>query len=110
MARANQAYPDLATPQDRKNLGTQSFLADLARHLSELISLGRHVHAAVQSIMGSAPAPSDILDAVVLAMFRDGIFATIVAGKPHMNTALFQGYAEALARVLLDDHWDAISR
>jgi hypothetical protein len=101
---------DIATPDDRKNLISQSFMHDLQKYKRELITLARHVHAAAQSLMGGSLSASDILDAVVTAMFRDGIFATIVHGKPHMNTGLTQGYAEALARVLLNDYWTEISR
>src|SRR5208282_3620984 len=99
----------LSTSQDRTNLASRNFMSDYQYYKAELIVAARHVYAAIESVIGT-PQPIDLRDALAKALLeKDGTFATIVKSKLHMQPGLRAGYALALACVLLDDNWPAIS-
>ncbi|HEY6417858.1 MAG TPA: hypothetical protein VIX59_02550 [Candidatus Binataceae bacterium] len=96
--------------QDKQQLGSQSLLSDYQRNKNDLILLAKHVYQTAASLLGSVSQPNEIEEALTTTLFRDGIFAKIVNSKPHIPPVLYLGYAESMARVLLDEEWREIQR
>lgn len=102
--------PSAQIQQDRRELDSQSLLKDYQQHKNDLIALAKHVYRAAESLLGSPPQPNEMEDALAATLFRDGIFAMIVNAKPHIPSVLHQGYAESMARVLLDEEFKSIEK
>jgi hypothetical protein len=102
--------PSALIQLDKRQLGSQSLLTDYQNAKQDMITLAQHVYRTAESLLGSPPQPDEMEDALATTLFRDGIFAKIVNAKPHIPTVLHQGYAESMARVLLDEEFGNVQK
>jgi hypothetical protein len=99
----------LATTQDRQSLQSQNLFSDYQNNKTHFVDLAKVVYTAIEGKMGSAPNETDILTGLVKTIRERSItFAAMLKRRPFMNTSLYGAYADALARVLLDDEWTVI--
>ena len=98
-----------ATQQDRGNLASQNLWSDYQSQKQDFIALAKIVYTAIEGKMGSAPSEADILNGLAKAILdRSVTYAAMLRRRRFMNTSLYSAYADALARVLLDDEWAII--
>ena len=98
----------LSTPQERLNLASQSLITDYQRQKSHLVAIAKVVYNAVEGSLQYPSTAADLENALALALYRSSLYGAILQKKPHINPILYQGYASALARILLDDDWNMI--
>jgi hypothetical protein len=83
-------------------------MSDYQSQKADLTAIAKVVYNAIEGAVGSAPNEAELEDALMLALLRSSVFAAMVRRRPHINPMLYQGYASALARIMLDNDWPAI--
>ncbi len=95
----------LLTAAQRNTLGSWSFLTDRKNHRAELVDVARIVYKTLAGAGGKAPTSAECETPLKTALLAVGVFAKILQSKQYAQPALHDPFAEAMARLLLDDEW-----
>jgi hypothetical protein len=100
----------LLTYVDHQSLSSWNFLVDYQKRRVGLINAARGAYAATTQLLGSQPSPAECVEALAAALLMTKPFADIIQNKLHVNPSLHLTLARQMARLMLDNEWNEITR
>jgi hypothetical protein len=100
----------LLTAAQRSALAAWSFLKDHQARRADLVDVARIVYKTLEAAGGAAPTAAECEGPLKVALLGVGVFTRMLRSKHHAQPALYDPFAEGMARLLLDDDWADIIR